>query len=165
MANFDDVSKKTVDKTIDLLIKATKLTPDLLKSAMNAYLNQSFKKTGKVNIENLAMKSGSKLDSIEISDANIKDFKKTADKHDITYALKKDSGVTPPIYHVFFQTSKAENFKKAFAEYADVMQKKLDKKSYELPIQKSKEMSNDLSKNQQSKSKEKIREKVNQHEH
>lgn len=39
MANFDDVSKKTVDKTIDLLIKATKLTPDLLKSAMTAYLN------------------------------------------------------------------------------------------------------------------------------
>ena len=158
MAGYDNgaVAKRVTEKTLDLVIQASKLTPDTLKEAMNVYLNRQGKKKGQVSIAALAAESGSKLDSIEITDSNIKDFQKIADKHHIKYAMKRDSGVDPPVYHVFFQTANADNFQKAFAEYAGAMKDKVQQKEYVLPREKQQELAADLHKAQ---SREKLRKK------
>lgn len=104
-------------KTIDISIKAEKLTADVLKSALQEFMSGKAEKKGRMTYKQLQAKSPSKLDSIEVSDRNIGDFLKTARKYDIDFALKKDKSTSPPTYHVFFSAAKTEDLKRAFSEY------------------------------------------------
>ena len=106
-------------KTIDLTIKAERVTSDILKAAMADFLDGKTDKKGKMSFRQLTEKSGGKLESIEVTDSNIRDFLDTARKYDVDYALKRDSTTNPPTYHVFFSAQKAEDVKRAFTEYAD----------------------------------------------
>ena len=103
-------------KTIDISVKAEKMTADILKSALQEFLSGKAEKKGRMTYRQLQEKSVSKLDSIEVSDQNIGDFLKTARKYDVDFALKRDRN-NPPTYHVFFSAAKTEDFKKAFSEY------------------------------------------------
>lgn len=104
-------------KTIDLTIKAEKLTSDILKDALQEFMQGKAEKKGKMSYRQLEKKSQSKLDSIEVNEENIGDFLKAARKYDVDFALKADKSTEPVTYHVFFSASKTENFKKAFTEY------------------------------------------------
>ena len=104
-------------KTIDLSIKAEKLTSDILKSAMQEFLSGKAEKKGKMSYRQLEKKSHTKLDSIEVNEDNIRDFLSTARKYDVDFALKQDKTTSPPTYHVFFSAGKTDQFKKAFTEY------------------------------------------------
>ena len=104
-------------KTIDISIKAEKMTADVLKSALQEFLSGKAEKKGRMTFKQLQAKSPSKLDSIEVSDRNIGDFLKTARKYDVDFALKRDKSTSPPTYHVFFSAAKTEDFKRAFTEY------------------------------------------------
>jgi hypothetical protein len=110
-------------KILDITVQASHLTSDVLKSAMQDFLSGKAEKTGRMSLKQLSSKSSAgKLESIEITDSNIKDFLSTAKKYEIDYALKRDSGTSPTTYHVFFQASKTDAFKKAFSEYASKKQ-------------------------------------------
>lgn len=76
-------------KTIDISIKAEKLTADVLKSALQEFMSGKAEKKGRMTYKQLQAKSPSKLDSIEVSDRNIGDFLKTARKYDVDFALKE----------------------------------------------------------------------------
>ena len=104
-------------KTIDISIKAEKMTADVLKSALQEFMSGKAEKKGRMTYKQLQAKSPSKLDSIEVSDRNIGDFLKTARKYDVDFALKRDKSTQPPTYHVFFSAAKTEDFKRAFSEY------------------------------------------------
>ena len=58
-------------KTIDISIKAEKMTADVLKSALQEFLSGKAEKKGRMTYKQLQAKSPSKLDSIEVSDRNI----------------------------------------------------------------------------------------------
>ncbi len=103
-------------KTIDISVKAEKMTADILKSALQEFLSGKSEKKGRMTYKQLQEKSVSKLDNIEVSDRNIGDFLKTARKYDVDFALKKDRN-NPPTYHVFFSAARTEDFKRAFSEY------------------------------------------------
>lgn len=113
-------------KTINLVIRASSITEEILKSAMQQYLNGSYTKRGKVSLNQLA--KGGKIEGIEISKANIADFKRTAAKYDIQYALSKcpDNGT----YYVMFSAAKATNIEKAFKEYASQKVRNNDKQDF-----------------------------------
>ena len=88
-------------KTIDISIKAEKMTADVLKSALQEFMSGKAEKKGRMTYKQLQAKSPSKLDSIEVSDRNIGDFLKTARKYDVDFALKRDKSTTPPIMFSF----------------------------------------------------------------
>lgn len=117
----------TSRKTIDFIIEAAKLTSETLKEVLRAYLqkDEAVKSVGKTRYGKLA-KSG-KLDSIEVTDNNIKDFLSVAKKHDVDFALKRDRLSNPPKYHVFFTANDSESFNRAFKEYAFKSEKKLNR--------------------------------------
>ena len=115
-------------KTIDISIKAEKMTADVLKSALQEFMSGKAEKKGRMTYKQLQAKSPSKLDSIEVSDRNIGDFLKTARKYDVDFALKRDKSTTPPTYHVFFSAAKTEDFKRAFSEYVGKGQGKTQKR-------------------------------------
>ena len=104
-------------KTIDISLKAERVTADILKAALQEFLSGKAEKKGRMTYKQLQDKSPSKLDNIEVSEKNIGDFLKTARKYDIDYALKRDKNTAPPTYHVFFSAAKTEDFKRAFSEY------------------------------------------------
>lgn len=116
----------TAAKTINLIISTSKLTEEVLKTAMQQYLIGSYTKRGKVSLNTLA--KGGKIEGIEISKANIADFKRTAAKYDIQYALSKcsDNGT----YYVMFSAAKAANIEKAFKEYASQKVRNNDKQDF-----------------------------------
>lgn len=112
-------------KTIDISVKTERITSDILKSAMQEFLNGKAEKKGKMSFSQLENKSNGKLDSIEVNNSNIGDFLNTARKYDVDFALKKDKSTNPPTYHVFFSAGRSDNFQKAFSEYADKVQNKI----------------------------------------
>lgn len=120
--------EKGVAKTVDITIQATKVTSDILKQALRDFLDNKTVKKGKISYRALSKRAGGKLESIEITDNNIKDFLDIAKKYDIDFALKRDKNSETPTYHVFFSTKQTENFKKAFTEYAYQMQEKVNNK-------------------------------------
>lgn len=122
MSRVDD--KGNFQKIISFSYQGAKMTSEVLKELIGSYLSGD-KKSQQVRYGDLAKKG--KLDSIEITENNIGDFVDTAKKYDIDYALKRDSSTVPPTYHVFFSVGNAENFKKAFAEYAQGVSVKLNK--------------------------------------
>lgn len=113
-------------KTIDVVIQATKLTVDIFRNVIYDLTTKvNYESRGNVRLGQL-MKQG-KLDSIEITDNNIKSFLDVAKKYDVSYALKRDSSTSPPTYHVFFTGRDNETLNKAFKEYVGVIDKKLNK--------------------------------------
>lgn len=113
-------------KTIDVVIQATKLTVDIFRNVIyDLTTKKNYESRGNVSLGQL-MKQG-KLDSIEITDNNIKSFLDVAKKYDVSYALKRDSSTSPPTYHVFFTGRDTETLNKAFKEYVGVIDKKLNK--------------------------------------
>ena len=64
------------------------MTADVLRSALQEFLSGKAEKKGRMTYKQLQDKSPSKLDSIEVSDGNIKDFLDTARKYDIDYGYK-----------------------------------------------------------------------------
>ncbi len=103
-------------KAIDFIHQGYKVTKDILKDILNDYLGGKTKRRGKVRYGKLA-KAG-KLDNIEITENNIRDFRNVAEKYDVDYALKRDSSTDPPTYHVFFTASNSDTLNRAFKEYA-----------------------------------------------
>lgn len=113
-------------KTIDVVIQATKLTVDIFCNVIyDLTTKRNYESRGNVRLGQL-MKQG-KLDSIEITDNNIKSFLDVAKKYDVSYALKRDSSTSPSTYHVFFTGRDTETLNKAFKEYVGVIDKKLNK--------------------------------------
>lgn len=145
-------------KTIDLSMKAEKITADILKTAMQEFLSGMAEKKGRMSYKQLQERSASKLDSIEVSDSNIGNFLQTARKYDVDFALKKDKSTQPPTYHVFFSAAKTEDFKKAFTEYASKGQGKSHKRSEMTREQMKKEASRVADKPRRHKQREKTRE-------
>lgn len=113
-------------KTISVVVQTTRMTADVLKDALRALLSKQTKH-GKIKYGTIAKRG--KLESIEVTENNIKDFLHIARKYDIDYALKRDTSTSPPTYHVFFTAASTEIFKKAFAEYASGISEKVSEKS------------------------------------
>lgn len=143
MNGSDDFQKGT-KKTIDLTLQTAKMTNDILKKALSELMNGSAAKKGKMSLKQLESKSGEKLESIEVTENNIGDFLNTARKYDVDFALKRDRSTSPPTYHVFFQTSKAENFQRAFSEYASIKGSQIERKKAPFDRQKLKERAKEI---------------------
>lgn len=126
--NNGEISKST----INLVVNTGKITADVLKSAMQQYLSGACNKRGKVTLKQLAQ--GGKVEGIEISKANIADFRRTAAKYDVQYALSKCPDKST--YYVMFSSSKAQNIEKAFREYASGKVRSSDKQLFSRESQK-----------------------------
>lgn len=118
---------KEIKGVIDICVQAPKITGEVLKAALKDFLLNRTEKKGSISFNQLTRKAGGKLESIEVTDNNIRDFLSVAAKYNVDFSLKRDSSTKPPMYHVFFATDKADNFQRAFAEYAGIVQDKVQK--------------------------------------
>jgi len=109
------------DKSVALVIKVGRsggrLTMDLVKWAMRRYLEQAKNPRihhGKQTVKQL-VGQGAGVQSVEITDKNIKSFEHIARKYGVDFALKKDTKKGQ--YLVFFKARDADALTAAMTEY------------------------------------------------
>ena len=114
------MQEEVTQKSIALVIRTSKLTADVLKKAMIAYLNHLKNKQanwhGKISVKKLMGKDQG-ANTMEITENNIKSFERVAKKYGIDFSLKKDVNADPPRYYVFFKARDADVMTAAFREY------------------------------------------------
>lgn len=119
-------------KVFALVVKSAKLTKDVLREAMKAYLahkkNKAQNAHGKTTVRKL-VGDGRGASTIEINEGNIKSFEKVAKKYNIDFAVKKDKTTEPPKYIIFFKAKDNDVLVQAFKEFVHQNEKKKDKVS------------------------------------
>lgn len=117
------MQEQNSEKVVALSVKATKMTANVLKSAIRQFLQAQKQKQpkiyrGKQSAKHLVQCNGNgSIANIEITDKNIKSFDKTARKFGIDYALKKDTTESPPKYIIFFKAKDNEVMTSAFKSF------------------------------------------------
>ena len=121
------MQEEVTQKTVTFCIRTTKITADLLRKVLAAYLRHHKQKS----VEKKAQKNQPKQGkvNIEITDKNIKSFERYARKYGINYALKKDKSKEPPVYLVFFKGRDQDALNAAFREFSQKQIQKANKPS------------------------------------
>ena len=134
------MQEEVENRTVTLVISATKLTGRVLKAAVTKFLAHQkakiaekkragpVKPTGKQTVKQLVGQNQG-VANIEISNKNIKDFDRVARKYGVDYAVKKDKTLSPPKYMVFFKARDADALTAAFEEYTRNTARKRQKPS------------------------------------
>ena len=126
------MQEEVTQKSIALVIRTSKLTADVLKKAMLAYLNHLKNKKqnwhGKISVKQLMGKDQC-ANTMEITENNIKSFERVAKKYNVDFAVKKDKTVDPPKYVVFFKGRDADVIAMAFKEFVHGNEKRQNRES------------------------------------
>ena len=115
------VQEEVNQKAVAISVKATKLTGRLLAKVIAAALRKMRQARdaphhGKQTVKQLARQNAG-MQSIEITDDNIRSFEKYARKYGVDFALKRDNG-SPPKWMVFFKARDTDALTAAFTEFS-----------------------------------------------
>ena len=131
------MQEEVESRTVSLIIHTSKLTGEVLKSAIEKYLayrkerdraDASVKPTGKQTVKELIGQNQG-VSSIEITEKNIRGFERVARKYGVDYAVKMDRSGEKPKYLVFFKAKDADALTAAFVEYSRKNEKNKEKAS------------------------------------
>ena len=145
------MQEEVEQRTVTLAISTSKMTANVLKSAISKYLayrkdkakNGPVKPCGKQSVKKLVQQDKG-VTNIEITDKNIKDFERIARKYGVDFALKKDKTGEIPKYLVFFKARDADALTAAFKEYTAKTDRKKERPSVLKKLRKFKEVAADI---------------------
>lgn len=145
------MQEEVESRTVTLAISTTRMTANVLKSAISKYLAYRKEKARQGPVKPCGKQSVKKLvgqdqgvSNIEITDKNIKDFERIARKYGIDFALKKDKTGDIPKYLVFFKARDADALTAAFKEYTAKTDRKKEKPSVLKKLRRFKEQAADI---------------------
>lgn len=134
------MQEEVESRTVTLAISTTRMTANVLKSAISKYLAHRKEKKdekaraapvkpcGKQTVKQLVGQNEG-VANIEITDRNIRDFDRIARKYGVDYALKKDKSGEIPKYLVFFKARDGDALTAAFKEYTAKTERKKERPS------------------------------------
>ena len=134
------MQEEVESRTVTLAISTTRMTANVLKSAISKYLAYRKEKKvekaragpvkpcGKQTVKQLVGQNEG-VANIEITDRNIRDFDRVARKYGVDYALKKDKSGEIPKYLVFFKARDGDALTAAFKEYTAKTERKKERPS------------------------------------
>ena len=130
------MQEEVEQRTVTLAISTSKMTANVLKSAISKYLayrkekkrEGPVKPCGKQSVKQLVGQNQG-VSNIEITDKNIKDFERIARKYGVDFALKKDKTGEIPKYLVFFKARDGDALTQAFKEYTAKTDRKKERPS------------------------------------
>ncbi len=145
------MQEEVEQRTVTLAISTSKMTANVLQSAISKYLayrkdkakNGPVKPCGKQSVKKLVQQDKG-VTNIEITDKNIKDFERIARKYGVDFALKKDKTGEIPKYLVFFKARDADALTAAFKEYTAKTDRKKERPSVLQKLRKFKEAAVDI---------------------
>ena len=156
------------NRSVTLVISASKLTLRVLQDAMRQYLAERKYKTnntpqtdlarhGKQTVKEL-VGQGKGVTNIEVTDSNIKAFERVANKYGVDFAVKRDTSHRPPKYLVFFKAPDTDAMTAAFREFTAKTIKRENKPSILAQLRKFQELLQSAAqKGERQKSKEQAR--------
>ena len=134
------MQEEVESRAVPLAISTTRMTANVLKSAISKYLAYRKEKKvekaragpvkpcGKQTVKQLVGQNEG-VANIEITDRNIRDFDRVARKYGVDYALKKDKSGELPKYLVFFKARDGDALTAAFKEYTAKTERKKERPS------------------------------------
>ena len=134
------MQEEVESRTVTLAISTTRMTANVLKSAISKYLAYRKEKKvekaragpvkpcGKQTVKQLVGQNEG-VANIESTDRNIRDFDRVARKYGVDYALKKDKSGEIPKYLVFFKARDGDALTAAFKEYTAKTERKKERPS------------------------------------
>lgn len=145
------MQEEVENRTVTLAISTSKMTANVLKSAISKYLAYRKEKArqgpvkpcGKQSVKQLVGQDQG-VTNIEITDKNIKDFERIARKYGVDFALKKDKTGDIPKYLVFFKARDADALTAAFKEYTAKTDRKKERPSILQKLRKFKDVAADI---------------------
>ena len=145
------MQEEVEQRTVTLAVSTSKMTANVLKSAISKYLayrkekkrEGPIKPCGKQSVKQLVGQDQG-VTNIEITDKNIKDFERIARKYGVDFALKKDKTGDIPKYLVFFKARDADALTAAFKEYTAKTDRKKERPSVLQKLRKFKEAAVDI---------------------
>jgi len=145
------LQEEVEQRTVTLAINTTKMSANVLKSAIAKYLAYRKEKAregpvkpcGKQSVKQLVGQNQG-VSNIEITDKNIKDFERIARKYGVDFALKKDKTGDIPKYLVFFKARDADALTSAFKEYTAKTDRKKERPSVLKKLRRFKEAAVDI---------------------
>ena len=145
------MQEEVENRTVTLAISTTRMTANVLKTAISKYLAYRKEKAkqgpvkpcGKQSVKQLVGQDQG-VANIEITDKNIKDFERIARKYGVDFALKKDKTGEIPKYLVFFKARDGDALTQAFKEYTAKSDRKKERPSVLKKLRKFKEQVADI---------------------
>lgn len=145
------MQEEVEQRTVTLAVNTSKMTANVLKSAISKYLAYRKEKAkqgpvkpcGKQSVKQLVGQDQG-VTNIEITEKNIKDFERIARKYGVDFALKKDKTGDIPKYLVFFKARDADALTAAFKEYTAKTDRKKERPSVLKKLRKFKEVAADI---------------------
>ena len=145
------MQEEVEQRTVTLAVNTSKMTANVLKSAISKYLAYRKEKAkqgpvkpcGKQSVKQLVGQDQG-VTNIEITDKNIKDFERIARKYGVDFAMKKDKTGDIPKYLVFFKARDADALTAAFKEYTAKTDRKKERPSVLKKLRKFKEVAADI---------------------
>lgn len=135
----DEVRDRSISLVLKVGTKGARLTAEMLKQAIREWQRHRQQMPhGKQTVRQLVGQNQG-VQSIEVTDRNIKPFEGVAKKYGVDFALKKDKANGK--YLVFFKARDADALNAAFAEFtAKAMHKKQEKPSVRKQLAQFKEL-------------------------
>lgn len=131
------MQEEVEQRTLTLVINGTKFSGRVLKRAVSKFVafcrNQKAKKVnvhpkGKQSVKKLTQQ-GQGVNTMEIDDANLRQFERIARKYGVDYAVRKDVTAETPRFLVFFKGRDADAIMAALKEFSSAKERKSERPS------------------------------------
>ncbi len=126
------MQEEVEQRTLTLVINGTKFSGRVLKSAVSKFVafcrNQKAKKVnvhpkGKKSVKQLT-RQGQGVNTMEIDDANLRQFERITRKYGVDYAVRRDTSADTPRFLVFFKGRDADAIMAALKEFSSAKERK-----------------------------------------
>lgn len=131
------MQEEVEQRTLTLVINGTKFSGRVLKRAISKFVafcrTQKAKKVnvhpkGKQSVKQLT-RQGQGVNTMEIDDANLRQFERIARKYGVDYAVRRDTSADTPRFLVFFKARDADAISAAFKEFLNTKERKSERPS------------------------------------
>ena len=131
------MQEEVEQRTLTLVINGTKFSGRVLKNAVSKFVafcrNQKAKKVnvrpkGKQSVKQLTQQ-GQGVNTMEIDDANLRQFERIARKYGVDYAVRKDVTTETPRFLVFFKGRDADAIMAALKQFSSTKELKSERPS------------------------------------
>lgn len=131
------MQEEVEQRTLTLVINGTKFSGRVLKNAVSKFVafcrNQKAKKVnvhpkGKQSVKQLTQQ-GQGVNTMEIDDANLRQFERIARKYGVDYAVRRDTSADTPRFLVFFKGRDADAIIAALKEFSNAKERKSERPS------------------------------------
>ena len=131
------MQEEVESRTLTLAVNGTKFTGRMLKAAVARFMayRRSHKAAkacvhpkGKQTVKQLT-RQGQGVNTMEIDDANLRQFERIARKYGVDYAVRKDVTAETPRFLVFFKGRDADAIMAALKEFSSAKERKSERPS------------------------------------